>query len=87
MMTGMVPNFVDIILNFGSDPLISDNLLLQAKKHGHKLIFYGDNTWLSLFPDIFERYDGTTSFFVSDFHEVIRIYRINRLVLYYILFF
>ncbi|XP_029176896.1 GPI ethanolamine phosphate transferase 2 [Nylanderia fulva] len=70
MMTGTVPNFVDIVLNFGSKPLHSDNLLLQAKNKGHKLIFYGDDTWLSLFPDMFERHDGTTSFFVTDFTEV-----------------
>ncbi|KAL6424028.1 hypothetical protein ACFW04_009733 [Cataglyphis niger] len=70
MMTGTVPNFVDVVLNFGSKPLHSDNLLLQAKKYGHKLVFYGDDTWLSLFPHIFERHDGTTSFFVTDFTEV-----------------
>ncbi|XP_020292494.1 GPI ethanolamine phosphate transferase 2 isoform X2 [Pseudomyrmex gracilis] len=70
MMTGTVPNFVDIVLNFGSKPLNSDSLLLQAKKTGHTLVFYGDDTWLSLFPYTFERYDGTTSFFVTDFTEV-----------------
>ncbi|GAB1868560.1 GPI ethanolamine phosphate transferase 2 [Camponotus japonicus] len=70
MMTGTVPNFIDIVLNFGSKPLHSDNFLLQAKKYGHKLVFYGDDTWLSLFPHMFERHDGTTSFFVTDFTEV-----------------
>ncbi|XP_018052891.1 PREDICTED: GPI ethanolamine phosphate transferase 2 [Atta colombica] len=70
MMTGTVPNFVDVILNFGSKPLHRDNLLSQAKAHGYKLIFYGDETWLSLFPNIFDRHDGTTSFFVTDFTEV-----------------
>ncbi|XP_012230404.2 GPI ethanolamine phosphate transferase 2 [Linepithema humile] len=70
MMTGTVPNFVDIVLNFGSKPLYSDSLLLQAKKHEHVLVFYGDDTWLSLFPSVFERHDGTTSFFVTDFTEV-----------------
>lgn len=70
MMTGTVPNFVDIVLNFGSKPLHSDNFLFQAKEYGHRLIFYGDDTWLSLFPDMFERREGTTSFFVTDFIEV-----------------
>lgn len=79
-MTGTVPNFVDVILNFGSKPLHSDNLLFQAKAHGHKLIFYGDETWLSLFPNIFDRHDGTTSFFVTDFTEVINVlYRVVHL--------
>jgi len=71
-MTGTVPNFVDVILNFGSKPLNSDSLLSQAKRQKHLLVFYGDNTWLSLFPHAFERYEGTTSFFVKDFIEVIR---------------
>lgn len=31
---------------------------------------YGDDTWLKLFPGFFDRADGTTSFFVSDFTEV-----------------
>ncbi|XP_071565902.1 GPI ethanolamine phosphate transferase 2 isoform X1 [Temnothorax nylanderi] len=70
MMTGTVPNFIDIVLNFGSKPLHSDSLLLQANKRGHRLVFYGDDTWLSLFPRIFDRHDGTTSFFVTDFTEV-----------------
>ena len=30
-----------------------------------KLVFYGDDTWLKLFPGMFARHDGTTSFFVS----------------------
>jgi len=81
-MTGTVPNFIDIILNFGSKPLHNDNLLFQAKKHGHRLVFYGDDTWLSLFPHVFDRYDGTTSFFVTDFTEVINvvIIRCNKLL-------
>ncbi|XP_032688057.1 GPI ethanolamine phosphate transferase 2 [Odontomachus brunneus] len=70
MMTGTVPNFVDVVLNLGSKPLLSDSFLVQAKKQGHKLVFYGDETWLSLFPNLFMRYEGTTSFFVTDFTEV-----------------
>lgn len=88
-MTGTVPNFIDIVLNFGSKPLHSDNLLLQAKKHGYRLVFYGDDTWLSLFPHIFDRHDGTTSFFVTDFTEVINVYDkiivISYVVLYILL--
>lgn len=74
MMTGTVPSFVDVVSNLGSKPLSSDSLLLQAKKQGYKLVFYGDETWLSLFPNIFKRYDGTTSFLVTDFTEVICMY-------------
>ncbi|KAF7413550.1 hypothetical protein HZH68_002039 [Vespula germanica] len=70
MTTGRVPTFVDMVLNLGSEPIVSDNILLQAKTHNHDIIFYGDDTWLKLFPTMFKRYDGTTSFFVTDFTEV-----------------
>lgn len=33
-------------------------------------VFYGDDTWLKLFPDTFLRSEGTTSFFVNDYTEV-----------------
>lgn len=29
----------------------------------------GDDTWLKLFPGLFERHDGVTSFFVSLLYE------------------
>lgn len=69
MTTGTVPNFVDVALNLGSSKILDDNLLLQAQNNGMKLIFYGDETWLKLFPQTFARSEGTTSFFVSDFTE------------------
>jgi ethanolaminephosphotransferase len=70
MTTGTVPSFIDVALNLGSSKILEDNLLLQARHYDMKLIFYGDDTWLKLFPDIFSRSEGTTSFFVSDFTEV-----------------
>jgi ethanolaminephosphotransferase len=70
MTTGTVPSFVDIALNLGSSKILEDNLLLQARQHDMELIFYGDETWLKLFPHVFARSEGTTSFFVSDFTEV-----------------
>lgn len=45
-------------------------MVSQAKSQGKKLVFYGDDTWLSLFPEHFIRSDGTTSFFVTDYTEV-----------------
>ncbi|XP_012271905.1 GPI ethanolamine phosphate transferase 2 isoform X2 [Orussus abietinus] len=70
MMTGMMSSFVDVILNLGGQAVTSDSFILQAKYHNHKLVFYGDDTWIKLFPDSFHRSDGTTSFFVNDFTEV-----------------
>ncbi|XP_043281141.1 GPI ethanolamine phosphate transferase 2 [Venturia canescens] len=70
MMTGSVSSFVDIALNFGDSPILGDSFLLQANKHGHRINFYGDDTWLKIFPKMFKRYEGTNSFFVNDFTEV-----------------
>ncbi|KAF4506391.1 hypothetical protein G6O67_006481 [Ophiocordyceps sinensis] len=76
MTTGSIPSFVDLILNINEADTSStlatqDTWLAQFKAAGKgKLLMYGDDTWLKLFPDTFDRHDGTTSFFVSDFTEV-----------------
>ncbi|KAK2734014.1 major facilitator super transporter protein [Myotisia sp. PD_48] len=74
--TGSVPSFLDVILNFAESDTSStlanqDTWLsqLNAQPNG-RLVMYGDDTWLKLFPGMFGRHDGTTSFFVSDFVEV-----------------
>lgn len=71
MTTGSIPSFLDVILNFAESDKSStlatqDTWLaqLRAKEDG-KLVFYGDDTWLKLFPGFFGREDGTSSFFVS----------------------
>jgi ethanolaminephosphotransferase len=73
--TGSIPSFVDMILNFAESDTSSslgtqDTWLAQIKAKEFdngkgKLVMYGDDTWLKLFPDFFERADGTSSFFVS----------------------
>ncbi|XP_006877373.1 PREDICTED: GPI ethanolamine phosphate transferase 2-like [Chrysochloris asiatica] len=70
LMTGSLPGFVDVIRNLNSPELLEDNVIRQAKVAGKRMIFYGDETWLKLFPRHFMEYDGTTSFFVSDYTEV-----------------
>ncbi|KAI3399837.1 hypothetical protein diail_5347 [Diaporthe ilicicola] len=74
--TGSIPSFLDVILNIDegdeSSSLASQDTWLaqmKAKKTG-KLVMYGDDTWLKLFPNFFDRADGTSSFFVADFTEV-----------------
>ena len=71
MTTGSIPSFLDVILNFAESDSSStlahqDTWLsqLRAKPNGN-LLMYGDDTWLKLFPGMFLRADGTTSFFVS----------------------
>ncbi|KIH92918.1 ethanolaminephosphotransferase [Sporothrix brasiliensis 5110] len=83
--TGSIPSFLDVVLNVDegdkSSSLASqDTWLAQMKAKqtqqadgadaGGKLVLYGDDTWLKLFPDTFDRADGTSSFFVADFTEV-----------------
>ncbi|KAF2404151.1 alkaline phosphatase-like protein [Trichodelitschia bisporula] len=77
LTTGSIPSFLDVILNFAESDTSSslahqDSWLAQLKAHngGGRLVMYGDDTWLKLFPGLFARADGTSSFFVSDFTEV-----------------
>lgn len=69
--TGSIPSFLDVVLNLDegdeSSSLASqDTWLAQMKAKGTgKLVMYGDDTWLKLFPGTFDRAEGTTSFFVS----------------------
>ncbi|PQE13919.1 GPI ethanolamine phosphate transferase protein [Rutstroemia sp. NJR-2017a BBW] len=74
--TGSIPSFLDVILNFAESDTTSslatqDTWLAQMKAKGTgKMVMFGDDTWLKLFPETFDRADGTSSFFVSDFTEV-----------------
>ncbi len=69
-MSGSIPGFIDVVLNFGSSQMQGDNLVEQWRKAGLQMTMFGDDTWLNLFPSHFLRWDGTTSFFVSDYSEV-----------------
>ncbi|KAJ2078104.1 major facilitator super transporter protein [Coemansia sp. RSA 988] len=76
LMTGTVPGFLDAVLNIAESDssaslLHQDNLLWQLKTHGDKRInMFGDDTWLRLFPGLFSRTVGTSSFMVTDTVEV-----------------
>uniref|UniRef100_A0A8C6WSE7 Phosphatidylinositol glycan anchor biosynthesis class G n=1 Tax=Neogobius melanostomus TaxID=47308 RepID=A0A8C6WSE7_9GOBI len=70
LTSGSIPGFIDVVVNLNSHALQEDNLVSQAKAAGKRMIFYGDDTWLKLFPKHFQESDGTTSFFVSDYTEV-----------------
>jgi len=70
LTTGTVPGFVDVVLNFNTAVMHEDNILSQLRAAGKCIVFYGDDTWIRMFPKLFERFDGTTSFFVTDYTEV-----------------
>ncbi|CAG8627419.1 8982_t:CDS:10 [Ambispora leptoticha] len=74
--SGTVPNFLDAILNIAESDTSSslayqDNWLVQMKQARNMTIsFFGDDTWIKLFPGLFHKTDGTTSFFATDTVEV-----------------
>ncbi|KAF7273552.1 hypothetical protein GWI33_013749 [Rhynchophorus ferrugineus] len=70
LTTGNIPQYIDVVRNLASSEVLVDSWLHSARKGNLKIVFYGDNTWEKLFPDIFTRSEGTTSFFVWDFTEV-----------------
>ncbi|XP_018562400.1 GPI ethanolamine phosphate transferase 2 isoform X2 [Anoplophora glabripennis] len=70
LTAGNVPQFIDLVLNLASTEILQDSLIHSLFKMGKRIVFYGDNTWLKLFPHFFTRYEGTSSFFVRDFKEV-----------------
>ena len=62
---------MDVIENFGAGELVDDNIIRRWAAQGRRIHFYGDDTWLKLFPLQFWRHQGVTSFFVTDYTEVI----------------
>jgi phosphatidylinositol glycan class O len=72
LTTGTLPTFLDAGSNFAGTAIEEDNLLMQLKDAGRRIVHLGDDTWLSLFPAYFEAnisraYD---SFNVHDLHTV-----------------
>lgn len=72
LLTGVQPQFIDVLWNFNTTRLSDDNWLRQFKLANKSILFYGDDTWLRLFDplDMFTRYDGTHSFIASDYDQV-----------------
>ncbi|KAE8450090.1 hypothetical protein EG329_006871 [Mollisiaceae sp. DMI_Dod_QoI] len=72
LTTGTLPTFIDIGSNFAGTAIEEDNLLMQMRDAGKKIVHLGDDTWTALFPGYFEAnisraYD---SFNVWDLHTV-----------------
>lgn len=70
LTSGSIPQFMDIVMNLANAQSLKDSIIHSAQKQQKKIIFYGDDTWLKLFPNQFLRHEGTSSFFVKDFIEV-----------------
>ncbi|RCN41156.1 hypothetical protein ANCCAN_12891 [Ancylostoma caninum] len=70
LTSGMIPSFISLVTNFFATANTDDNWVTSAASMGKKIMFFGDDTWLRLFPDAFTISEGVTSFFVNDFTEV-----------------
>ncbi|KAI3462125.1 hypothetical protein Pfo_018788 [Paulownia fortunei] len=70
MVSGAIGGFLDVASNFNTQAFLDDNLIAQFHRIGWKMVMLGDETWLKLFPDMFDRHDGVSSFFVKDTIQV-----------------
>ncbi|XP_030624543.1 GPI ethanolamine phosphate transferase 3 [Chanos chanos] len=68
--TGSLPTFIDVGNNFASSAILEDNLVHQLGQMGKRVVFMGDDTWMSLFPKKFHRSLPFPSFNVKDLHTV-----------------
>jgi ethanolaminephosphotransferase len=70
IITGTTPNFLEVVFNVGGGDDLSraDSWLIQLKKAlAFRLHFFGDYTWLNLFPGFFDKYETTNTLFVMVF--------------------
>ncbi|KAI2612604.1 uncharacterized protein GGS25DRAFT_476109 [Hypoxylon fragiforme] len=54
LTTGTLPTFVDMGSNFAGTAIEEDNLLMQWKGLGKRIVHLGDDTWTALFPGYFQ---------------------------------
>ncbi|ETV70279.1 hypothetical protein H257_14185 [Aphanomyces astaci] len=66
LTTGKQPAFIDVLRNFNSKALDDDNIMRTLHQAGYRMVLYGDETWLDLFPHLFHRHDATSGFFTTD---------------------
>ncbi len=70
VFTGGLPTFIDIKDDVASSAITEDNLLQQLINKKMDMVFMGDDTWVSLFPNAFKRSFPYPSFNVKDLHTV-----------------
>lgn len=59
IMTGSLPTFIDAGANFASSAVGEDHLLHHIKNKYENIYFMGDDTWVNLFPQVFNHPDRT----------------------------
>ena len=70
LTTGSLPTFIDVSSNFASYEISEDNIIDQLVKNNHRVVFAGDDTWTSLYPDSFTKAFPLPSFDVWDLDTV-----------------
>ncbi len=62
LTTGCLPTFLDVRDNFNSLQVDDDNWVSQFKNLGRRIVFMGDDTWVGLYPNEFDRVTPCVSF-------------------------
>mgnify|MGYP001214737887 CR=1 FL=1 len=86
LTTGSLPTFIDIGNNLGASSISEDSIMVQLQRAGRKVClntrygsrcltgeqtaFMGDDTWMSVFPESFNKSFPFDSFNVEDLHTV-----------------
>lgn len=70
LTTGTLPTFIDISSNFNSYEIQEDNLIRQCKQNGLKVVFMGDDTWMGMYHNIFDKSYPFPSLNVKDLNTV-----------------
>ena len=70
LTAGSLPTFIDISQNFASSEIVEDNVIDQLRRMKKDIVFMGDDTWESIYPDRFKRTYPFPSFNVKDLHTV-----------------
>ncbi|BBG93726.1 Alkaline-phosphatase-like family protein [Prunus dulcis] len=70
LTTGGLPTFIDVGNSFGAPAIVEDNLIHQLAKNGKRVVMMGDDTWMQLFPNHFEKSFPYPSFNVRDLDTV-----------------
>jgi len=72
LTTGSLPTFIDVSSNFASYEISEDNIIDQLVRNNRRVVFAGDDTWTSLYPDSFTKSYPLPSFDVWDLDTVDR---------------
>uniref|UniRef100_A0A0D9XI49 Uncharacterized protein n=1 Tax=Leersia perrieri TaxID=77586 RepID=A0A0D9XI49_9ORYZ len=70
LTTGGLPTFIDVGNSFGAPAIVEDNIMHQFVKNGKRVVMMGDDTWIQLYPEHFNKSYPYPSFNVKDLDTV-----------------